>query len=299
MESEPGIEVLPSSNEQDGRVRDCANPKSFQPPRVRALEQIRRMRGGSQSHLMRCSDGHYYVVKFLNNPQGARVVRNELLAHGIASALGLPIPPCALVNVGQELIELTTELRIERPREYITCPCAPGMGFGSRWAANTWDIPFGLPPGPVENLEDFWGMCVFDVWVCNLDGRQVIFTKTDCGYYRMSMIDNGFCFSAEEWTTHVNSRKMALFQGLHAYTKLKDTRSIEQCLSLCEPCLSLIENGFSVEGLQSLTRSIPSEWLTTAEPLEPLLAALNSRRSLVRHFLEEALCSYLRTNMRS
>ena len=30
---------------------------------LRALEQIRRMRGGAQSHLMRCDDGHYYVVR--------------------------------------------------------------------------------------------------------------------------------------------------------------------------------------------------------------------------------------------
>ncbi len=46
---------------------------------VRALEQIRRMRGGAQSHLMRCDDSHYYVVKFQNNPQHRRVLVNELL----------------------------------------------------------------------------------------------------------------------------------------------------------------------------------------------------------------------------
>jgi hypothetical protein len=33
----------------------------------RAVAQIRRMRGGAQSHLMRCADGNYYVVKFQNN----------------------------------------------------------------------------------------------------------------------------------------------------------------------------------------------------------------------------------------
>ena len=31
---------------------------------LRAIEQIRRMRGGAQAHLMRCSDESYYVVKF-------------------------------------------------------------------------------------------------------------------------------------------------------------------------------------------------------------------------------------------
>ena len=48
------------------------------------------MRGGAQSHLMRCADGHYYVVKFQNNPQHRRILVNELLGTRLASRLGLP-----------------------------------------------------------------------------------------------------------------------------------------------------------------------------------------------------------------
>jgi hypothetical protein len=44
---------------------------------LRALEQIRRMRGGAQSHLMRCSDDNYYVVKFQNNLQHRRILVND------------------------------------------------------------------------------------------------------------------------------------------------------------------------------------------------------------------------------
>ena len=36
---------------------------------VEAVQHVRRMRGGAQGHLMRCSDGQFYVVKFRNNPQ--------------------------------------------------------------------------------------------------------------------------------------------------------------------------------------------------------------------------------------
>jgi hypothetical protein len=54
----------------------------------RALEQIPRMRSGAQSHLMRCADGHYYVVKFQNNPQHRRILVNELLGTRLASRLG-------------------------------------------------------------------------------------------------------------------------------------------------------------------------------------------------------------------
>ncbi len=54
---------------------------------VRAIEQIRRMRGGAQSHLMRCSDGNYYLVRFQNKPQHRGVLVNELLGTRLARRL--------------------------------------------------------------------------------------------------------------------------------------------------------------------------------------------------------------------
>ena len=57
---------------------------------VTAIQQIRRMRGGAQSHLMLASDHNLYVVKFSNNPQHVRVLANELLATRLAAAIGLP-----------------------------------------------------------------------------------------------------------------------------------------------------------------------------------------------------------------
>ena len=90
---------------------------------LRALGHIRRMRGGAQSHLMRCSDGHYYVVKFQNNPQHMRILVNELLATRLAARLGLPTTPVAMVEVSPELIGLTPELCVELPRARV--PCTP------------------------------------------------------------------------------------------------------------------------------------------------------------------------------
>ena len=54
-----------------------------------AVQHVKRMRGGAQSHLMRCDDGHYYVVKFRNNPQHERVLANEFLATRLAERVGL------------------------------------------------------------------------------------------------------------------------------------------------------------------------------------------------------------------
>src|SRR5713101_543252 len=100
---------------------------------VRALEQIRRMRGGAQSQLMRCSDGNYYVVKFQNNPQHRRILVNELLGTRLAGRLGLPTTPVDIVEVSEQLIRLTPELAIEMPRSRV--PCQAGLQFGSRTRA--------------------------------------------------------------------------------------------------------------------------------------------------------------------
>jgi HipA-like protein len=145
---------------------------------IKALEQIRRMRGGAQSHLMRCSDGNYYVVKFQNNPQHRRILVNELLGTRLASRLGLPTAPVEVVEVGAELIRLTPELCIELPRSRT--PCAAGLQFGSRYPGDPQQVTLHdfLPDEKlqaVENLHEFAGMLVFDKWVCNTNGRQTVF----------------------------------------------------------------------------------------------------------------------------
>src|ERR1700757_1736928 len=145
---------------------------------LHGVEQIRRMRGGAQSHLMRCSDGQYYVVKFQNNPQHRRILVNELLGTRLAGRLGLPTAPVEVVEVGAELIRLTPELYIELPRSRT--PCAAGLQFGSRYPGDPREMTLHdfLPDEKlreVKNLHDFAGMLVFDKWACNTNGRQTVF----------------------------------------------------------------------------------------------------------------------------
>ena len=57
-----------------------------------------------QSRLMRCLDGSYYVVKFQNNPQGLRILANELLGTRLPARLGLRVPKPEIIDVREELI---------------------------------------------------------------------------------------------------------------------------------------------------------------------------------------------------
>jgi hypothetical protein len=149
-----------------------------------AMEQIRRMRGGAQSHLMRCSDGlsHdlYYVVKFKNNLQHRRILVNELLATRLAARLGLPTTPVAVIEVSEELIGLTPDLTVEMPRSRI--PCQAGLQFGSQFpgdprALTVHDFLPDEQLRQLQNLHDFAGMLVFDKWTCNHNGRQTVFSR--------------------------------------------------------------------------------------------------------------------------
>ena len=97
---------------------------------IAAVQHIRRMRGGAQAHLMRASDGHYYVVKFKNNPQHIRVLANEFLATRLAERLGLPVPAVEIVEVGKWLIDNTPELRMQQAG--VETPCHDGLQFGAR-----------------------------------------------------------------------------------------------------------------------------------------------------------------------
>lgn len=186
------------------------------------LEQIRRMRGGAQSHLMRCTDKDnnefYYVVKFQNNPQHTRILVNEMLGTRLASHLGLPTTSVAVVCVSEELIRLTPDLCVELPRQRI--PLKPGLHFGSRFPGDPHRLTlFDFLPDPllmsVENLHDFAGMLVFDKWTCNTNGGQTLFYRKEGAAYRTVMIDQGFCFNAEEWNF-----PDAPLRGLYARNKV-------------------------------------------------------------------------------
>jgi HipA-like protein len=229
---------------------------------LRALEQIRRMRGGAQSHLMRCSDDNYYVVKFQNNPQHRRILVNELLGTRLAARLGLPTTPVAIVHVSQELILLTPELSVELPRSRT--PCLPGLQFGSRFPGDPRRLTLHdfLPDEQlraVENLHDFAGMLVFDKWTCNTNGRQTLFIRkcderegsTDGGY-RTLMIDQGFCFNAGEWNF-----PDAPLRGLYARNGVYEGVTGRESF---EPWLQRLEKRIDERVLDALIREIPPEW---------------------------------------
>ncbi|HLV96283.1 MAG TPA: HipA family kinase [Candidatus Acidoferrales bacterium] len=250
-----------------------------------AVERIRRMRGGAQSHLMRCEDGSYYIVKFQNNPQGARILANELLATRLAARLGLPTAPAEVIDVPEELIANTEDLVMQLGRG--RAPCRAGRQFGSRYPGSPADTAvYDFLPEPaldeVENLGDFAGMLSFDKWTCNTNGRQAIFfrpvTQTR---YRAQMIDNGFCFNAGEWD-FPDAPLRGIYMRHRVYARVTGIDSFE-------PWLSRIESRIGEAALDETQSEIPPEWYDDdADALQRLLEQLWRRRSLVRQLVISA-----------
>jgi hypothetical protein len=243
------------------------------------------MRGGSQSHLMRCSDSNYYVVKFQNNPQHRRILVNELLGTQLAARLGLPTAAVAIIDVREDLIRLTPDLCMELCHTRI--PCQPGLQFGSRYLADPHRTTLmnDLPDNQllaVENLNEFIGMLVFDKWTCNTDGRQAIFGRPDvAANYHCWMIDQGFCFNAGEWN-FPDAPRRNLYLHHAVYGQVRGIESFEFWLDA-------LESKIGPKLLLDISKTIPREWYESdLEALHQLLERLDSRRSRVRELLWSA-----------
>jgi hypothetical protein len=264
---------------------------------VMALEQIRRMRGGSQAQLMRCSDGSYYVVKFQNNPQGTAILASDLLGTLLAIHLRLPTQPPAIVNVGRDLIAATECMTIQR--EKGNQRCRAGLCFGSLFPCSTRSphrsplaVVDDLLPNDtmrqVDNIAEYAGMLVFDQWTCNTDGRQTIFVGQGAGTSRpsfhASMIDQGACFNGAQWN-FPDAPLRGLYRNRSAYQAYRG-------FEVFEPWLGRLEQGTDGKILNLAGKQIPLEWFgSDTDALERLLQTLDRRRKRVRDLLWSVLKS--------
>ncbi len=289
----------PNLRDLQGTSEISTQPRSFlptaegiAPPRLRAWEFVRRMRGASQPWLVRCDDGASYVVKFQNNPQHARVLANEMLASRLAQRIGLPVASPAFVEVSGALLGSSPHLIFElgERRE----PILPGTQFGSRFPgvpSETLVVDF-LPDRLLRRVANlsaaFLGAFVFDKWTCNCDGRQVIFHRRadETGAaYSVTMIDQGFCFNDGEWT-FPDSPLRGPYPRRLVYEKVRGMESFE-------PFLTRVEN-LAMDELEECVRGIPDKW---CEPypheLAQLMIALYARRFAVRQAIIDARNSVL------
>jgi hypothetical protein len=239
------------------------------------------MRGGAQAHLMRGDDGHFYVVKFQNNPQHLRVLANELLATRLAESVGLPVPVTDIVEVREWLIKHTPELRVDLAG--LSTHYKPGLQFGARYVCDPAEgqVFDYLPESmfsKVKNLAAFPGMLLVDKWLGNANGRQAVFwKKTNERKYTATFIDQGYCFNAGEW----NFPDSAL-RGVYARNFVyQDVRGWESFA----PWLSRVET-MDPAVIHEIAGTVPPVWTGNDwGEMERLAAMIVERRSKVRELI--------------
>ena len=231
---------------------------------------------------MFADDGHYYAVKFQNNPQHVRVLANELMATRLAERLGLPVPVTEVVEVSPWLIENSPDLRIRTASSSVSCQ--HGLALGIRFVivpleGTVFDYLPASALDRVRNLDDFAGMLVLDKWTCNTNGRQAVFwKKTREKKYTATFIDQGYCFNAGEWS-YPDSPLRGVYPRNEVYSEVRGWESFE-------PWLSRVEE-IDPQILWEIAETVPPEWYgSSVNDLERLLAALIDHRRSVRALIE-------------
>jgi hypothetical protein len=267
-----------------------------------AIRAVRKMRGGAQSWLLETDDGHWYVVKFRNNPQHRRILVNELLASRLLSYLKIAAPETALVRVSEDFLAANPEVHLTLGTRRVDVE--PGWHFGSRYPGDpgrtaVYDFLPDVLLCQVVNLEDFRAILVFDKWVGNADGRQSVFYRAlvhsapghagECqgrpGFVAR-MIDHGFALNGPNWDFPDSP-----LQGLYARRQVYEgVRSLADF----EPWLGQVM-AFPEEVMDLAWRSIPPDWIEGEEDaLLELLERLFERRRRVPDLI--AACRVGRTN---
>jgi hypothetical protein len=262
---------------------------------VQATHLIRKMRGGAQAHLLECDDGHFYVVKFLNNPQHRRILINEWIASAFLNYLQISTPAAAIVNLSAAFLAGNPEIYIQLGSRHQAVE--PGWHFGSRYPGDpakvmVYDFLPDALLDKVVNAGEFLGVLAFDKWMGNADARQSIFFRARLRQWAAGseaapragfvsqMMDHGYVFDGPHWN-FPDSPLQGLYFRPNVYQKVRGWDDFQ-------PWLDRVIY-FPEEVVDAAEKQIPPAWLAEdGGALQAMLAKLMSRRSRVPDLIRDS-----------
>ncbi|HTP89421.1 MAG TPA: HipA family kinase [Bryobacteraceae bacterium] len=259
---------------------------------INATRLIRKMRGGAQAHLFECDDGHFYVVKFRNNPQHRRVLVNEWISSVFLRHLQIAAPEAAIVNLSPEFLEATPEASIQLGSRMVRPE--PGWHFGSQYPGDplrmaVYDFLPDVLLGKVANAAEFPGVFAFDKWTSNADSPQAIFFRARLRQaangelrpgFLAQTVDHGYVFDGPHWSFEDSPLRGLYFRPL-VYERVRSWDDFQ-------PWLERIEH-FPEEVIDDALRRLPPDWVgEDAAALGRLMHQLLRRRKRVSDLIREA-----------
>lgn len=259
---------------------------------IQATQIIKPLSDGSFStvpHKIICEDGHEYIAKFAQNPQGQRALVNEYILGKFAMLLQLPIPPFVLINLTDEIILKDQEFFSNEIDDV-----QPGIHFGSKVISKAVKVN---TPGLVEvasNKEDILGIILFDHLTGNDDRHSnqgnLLF---DISKKKIMMIDHSTAFDTGTlWDQYQIDHRIK--EPIKAYNL--DGALYKHLVQHVEGTFdSFVDKVKSLRhrDIESLVEDIPEEWEC---PLEDRQAAVRFLKHKIEHVdfivkcIEEALC---------
>jgi hypothetical protein len=281
---------------------------------VQATRLVRKMRGGAQAHLFECGDGHFYVVKFRNNPQHRRVLINEWIASVFLNYLQISTPEAAIVSLSAPFLQADPDIYIQLGSRHQAVE--PGWHFGSRYPGDpakvmVYDFLPDALLDKVVNAADFLGVLAFDKWMGNADARQSIFFRARlrqwsppggdpaprtgfiaqaprAGFVAQApragfiaqMMDHGYVFDGPHWN-FPDSPLQGLYFRPSVYQNVRGWDAFQ-------PWLDRVVY-FPEEIVDAAQKQIPPEWLAEdAGELQAMLEKLMKRRRRVPDLIRDS-----------
>ena len=239
---------------------------------------VRAMRGESHSYLLGTSDSNFFVTKFSGGVGTERRLINEWVGSKLLSRIGLATPSVRIVEITDEFINGHHDKLSAHGLEPSSLR---GLHFGSQFPGDpATSVVYDYLPdrflAKVENLPDFIGTLLVDLWCGKASRRQAIFVKSPptVGLFRALMIDNDEMLGGEAWRLE-EAATPGLHLSLVPYAALAGVADLNPWLSKIE---SIPEQFFL-----SLASTVPEAWKKREDlPLTALLRQLSLRRSSLR-----------------
>jgi hypothetical protein len=236
------------------------------------------------------------VVKFVNNPAGARVLVNELVASLLLGELSIATPSPAVIRVGEDFLQRNPQVSLTLGG--VPYRPTPGWHFGSRFPGdpNTTAVYDFLPDAMlprVANRDDFLGVHLFDLWTCNAPRQAIFFrekvndsaaTIKPANRWVAQMIDHVRAFGGAGWRFS-QTKTQALYRQRVEHGRHLLVRDYAPWIARV---MALPDQVFG-----EILQRVPADWVLGEEgEAREMIAQLGIRRGRIPALLAEALASH-------
>ena len=251
---------------------------------LRAKAVIRKINNGSNTVLVRASDGLLYVIKMMDGLKGPNVLANEALGNELAKYLGLAVPDWRPIELSEAFIEKYLLLHWTGSESWLDRP-GPGLYFGSL-AVGQDDLESVLDELPenwlnrIGNRKDFVGMLLLDLWANQIGTRSAILVNSsDQSKVTAVFIDNSRMFGGF-WGIEEQRRGIALYHDRRVYAYLDFNRIFNWWL---QKAIAMDE-----KMLLQVARAVPRQWHDSGY-LQDVSTQLQIRKWRVAQLLAQEL----------